>query len=53
MKDLGAATKMSGMDIRKDRKDGKPWLSQKEYISKVLEKFNMQIVKPNNVQVQK
>ena len=46
MKDLGAATKMLGMEIRREGKAGKLWLSQRKYISKVLEKFNMQNVKP-------
>eukprot|EP00268_Persea_americana_P052517 TRINITY_DN5882_c0_g1_i3.p1 TRINITY_DN5882_c0_g1~~TRINITY_DN5882_c0_g1_i3.p1 ORF type:complete len:175 (-),score=26.15 TRINITY_DN5882_c0_g1_i3:42-566(-) len=46
MKDLGAATKMLSMEIRRDRKAGKLWLSQKKYITKVLEKFNIQHAKP-------
>ena len=46
MKDLRAATKMLRMEIRRDRKAGKLWLSQKKYISKVLKKFNMQNAKP-------
>ena len=37
---------MLGMEIRRDRKAGKLWLSQKKYISKVLVKFNMQNTKP-------
>ena len=34
------------MDIRKDRESRKLWLSQKNYIRKVIEKFNMQDAKP-------
>uniref|UniRef100_A0A2N9HC61 Integrase catalytic domain-containing protein n=1 Tax=Fagus sylvatica TaxID=28930 RepID=A0A2N9HC61_FAGSY len=41
MKDLGAAKKILGMEIRKDRGARKLWLSQKNYIRKVLEKFSM------------
>lgn len=41
MKDLGAAQKILGMEIRRDRKVGKLWLSQKNYISHVIEKFGM------------
>jgi hypothetical protein len=41
MKDLGVAKKILGMEIKRDRKAGKLWLSQKRYIHKVLEKFSM------------
>lgn len=37
---------MLGVEIRRDKKAGKLWLSQKKYISKVLEKFNIQNAKP-------
>jgi hypothetical protein len=46
MKDLGAAKKILGMEIRRDREERKPWLSQKNYIRKVLEKFSMLDAKP-------
>ena len=46
MKDLGIAKKILGMEIHKDRESRKLWLSQKNYIRKVLEKFNMQEAKP-------
>ncbi|KAG8488527.1 hypothetical protein CXB51_016411 [Gossypium anomalum] len=36
MKDLGPAKKILGMEILKDRKESKLYLSQKEYIEKVL-----------------
>ena len=41
MKDLGAARKILGMEIRRDRSAGKLWLSQKDYMEKVLERFSM------------
>jgi len=41
MKDLGAAKKILGMEITRDRKSGKLYLSQRGYIEKVLRRFNM------------
>ena len=41
MKDLGAAMKIFGMEIVKDRKSSKLYLSQRGYIEKVLRRFNM------------
>ena len=46
MKDLGPAKKILGMEIRRDRKGGKLYLSQRSYIEKVLERFGMQNAKP-------
>uniref|UniRef100_A0A2N9GKI3 Integrase catalytic domain-containing protein n=1 Tax=Fagus sylvatica TaxID=28930 RepID=A0A2N9GKI3_FAGSY len=46
MKDLGAAKKILGMEIHRDRGVRKLWLSQKNYIRKVLEKFSMLDAKP-------
>ena len=46
MKDLGTAKKILDMEIRRDNESRKLWLSQKIYIRKVLEKFNMQDAKP-------
>jgi hypothetical protein len=46
MKDLGAAKKILGMRITRDRKNHKLTLSQGEYIEKVLERFRMQNEKP-------
>nr|GEV34498.1 hypothetical protein [Tanacetum cinerariifolium] len=46
MKDLGAAKRILGMEIQRDRKIGKLTLSQTDYISKVLKKFNMSSCKP-------
>jgi len=41
MKDLGAAKKILGMEIRRDQKAGKLYLSQSRYLEKVLDTFNM------------
>ena len=46
MKDLGAAKKILGIEIHRDREAGKLWLSQKGYLKKVLEKFSMLDAKP-------
>ncbi|KAG8483801.1 hypothetical protein CXB51_022649 [Gossypium anomalum] len=46
MKDLGPAKKILGMEILRDRKTSKLYLSQKGYIEKVLCRFNMQSAKP-------
>ncbi|KAG8473470.1 hypothetical protein CXB51_035763 [Gossypium anomalum] len=46
MKDLGPAKKILGMEILRDRKSSKLYLSQKGYIEKVLCRFNMQSAKP-------
>ncbi|KAG8500695.1 hypothetical protein CXB51_002843 [Gossypium anomalum] len=46
MKDLGPAKKILGMEILRDRKASKLYLSQKRYIEKVLCRFNMQSAKP-------
>jgi hypothetical protein len=46
MKDLVAAKKIFGMEIRRDREARKLWLSQKNYIKKVFENFSMLDAKP-------
>ena len=46
MKDLGAAKKILGVQLKKDRKNGILSLTQHKYIRKVLEKFNMDKCKP-------
>ena len=51
MKDLGVAKHILGMEINRDRNNGKLWLSQQKYVEKVLEKFGMNNVKPFNVLV--
>ena len=45
MKDLGAAKKILGMRITRDRGNHKLTLSRGEYIEKVLETFRMQNAK--------
>lgn len=47
MKDLGVAKHILGMEIHKDRKNGKLWLSQQKYVERVLDCMNN--VKPVNV----
>ncbi|KAH9723668.1 hypothetical protein KPL70_007189 [Citrus sinensis] len=42
MKDLGPANKILGMQIHRDRNNRKIWLSQKNYLKKILQRFNMQ-----------
>ncbi|KAG8482658.1 hypothetical protein CXB51_023976 [Gossypium anomalum] len=46
MKDLGPAKKIHGMEILRDRKTSKLYLSQKGYIEKLLCRFNMRSAKP-------
>ncbi|KAH9698812.1 hypothetical protein KPL71_024142 [Citrus sinensis] len=41
MKDLGPANKILGMQIHRDRNNRKIWLSQKNYLKKILRRFNM------------
>jgi len=48
MKDLGSANKILGIQIHRDRKDRKIWLSQKNYLLKILRRFNMQDCKPSS-----
>jgi hypothetical protein len=45
MKDLGAAKKILGMRMTRDRKNRKLTLSQGEYIEKLLERFRMKNTK--------
>ncbi|KAJ4713974.1 Retrovirus-related Pol polyprotein from transposon TNT 1-94 [Melia azedarach] len=46
MKDLGAARKILGMEIYRDISKKKLFLSQKEYIQKILSRFGMSTAKP-------
>ena len=46
MKDLGAAKKIIGVQLIRDRKNGILSLTQNKYIRKVLEKFHMDRCKP-------
>ena len=41
MKDLGEAKKVLGMEITRDRRGGKVSLTQKGYLQKVLQRFNI------------
>uniref|UniRef100_A0A803R4Z6 Reverse transcriptase Ty1/copia-type domain-containing protein n=1 Tax=Cannabis sativa TaxID=3483 RepID=A0A803R4Z6_CANSA len=41
MKDLGIASKILGITIKRDRKLGKLFLTQEDYIQKIIEKFSM------------
>lgn len=41
MKDLGEAKLCLGLRITRDRKNGKLWLDQKQYLKDVLERFSM------------
>ncbi|GMJ08398.1 hypothetical protein HRI_004509000 [Hibiscus trionum] len=43
---LGAAKKILGMEIHKDRGSRKLWLSQQGYVEKVLDRFGMSKAKP-------
>ncbi|GJU15291.1 retrovirus-related pol polyprotein from transposon TNT 1-94 [Tanacetum coccineum] len=46
MKYLGPTNKIIGMQIHRDRVGRKIWLSQKSYVKKILQRFNMQDCKP-------
>lgn len=48
MKDLGPAKHILGMEIVRDRKAKRLWLSQEKYIEQVLERFNMKNARPVN-----
>ena len=49
MKDLGHAKKILGMRITRLRDKRKIYLSQKKYIERVLEHFNMKNAKPISI----
>jgi hypothetical protein len=46
MKDQGATKQILGMEIHRDRKNGKLFLSQHKYVEKILMSFGMNNVKP-------
>ncbi|KAL6327382.1 hypothetical protein AAG906_019072 [Vitis piasezkii] len=48
MKDLGPAKQILGIRIVRDRSHGLIWLSQENYVKKVIERFNMDKTKPVN-----
>ena len=41
MKDLGEVKKILGIELTRDRGSGRFWLSEENYVLKVLERFNM------------
>ena len=41
MKYLGEIKKILGIETSRDKSTGKFWLSQENYVMKILEKFNM------------
>jgi hypothetical protein len=49
MKDLGATRQILGMEIFRDRRNVKLWLSQQKYVEKILLRFGMNDVKPVSV----
>ena len=53
MKDLGDASYVLGIEIHRDRSRHLLGLSQKAYINRVLERFNMDKCKPGDVPVAK
>ncbi|KAH9672571.1 hypothetical protein KPL70_017783 [Citrus sinensis] len=42
MKDLGPVNKILGIQIHRDRNNRKIWLSQKNYLKKILQRFNIE-----------
>ena len=46
MKDLGPTKQILGMEITRDRKNRRLWLSQERYVERILERFNMKEAKP-------
>ena len=49
MKDIGAAKQILGIEIHKDRGNGKLSISQEKYVEKIVERFEMNKAKPVNV----
>jgi hypothetical protein len=45
MKDLGAVHYCLGIEVKRDRKNRKIWLSQKKYIENILNEFGMETCK--------
>lgn len=41
MKDLGEAQLILGMEIKRDQNKGTVWLSQSQYLKKILQRFGM------------
>ena len=53
MKDMGEATYVIGIEIFRDKSQGLSGLSQKTYINKILERFNMEKCSAGVVPIQK
>ena len=53
MKDMGEASYVLGIEIKRDRHKGLLGLSQRAYIKKILERFSMQDCKPSIAPIQK
>ena len=51
MKDLGAASYILGMDIKRDQEKRKLWLYQRKYVKVILQRFNMHDSKSVNVPI--
>lgn len=51
MKDMGAASRILGIDIKRDRKEGVLYLSQSCYLKKVVQKFKMAEAKTVNTPI--
>ncbi|CAM8931496.1 unnamed protein product [Rhodiola kirilowii] len=49
MKDLGHAKKILGVNIFRDKRNKKLYLSQSDYLNKVVDKFVMRSAKPANI----
>jgi len=47
MKDLGEASFVLGIEIRRDRRKGVLGLSQKAYLENILKKYSMHACKPS------
>lgn len=48
MKDLGAAKKILGMELKRDRSRGTLLISREAYFDKIIRKFHMESAKPVN-----
>jgi len=49
MKDMGPTKKILGMKITRDQSKKLLWVSQEQYIEKILERFNMHKAKPISI----
>lgn len=49
MKDLGQVKKILGMEIHRYREQRQLWLSQRQYMEKVLAKYGMEKAKPISI----